>query len=381
MSIAIRPLITIAVLLTILPAIRVPSSHAASHNARPAILSQLRLVPNPAGADASTDGSNRLIWTSRTGEAVLYDLRTKRATVVATSQAAGGSVAPAMIRGHWLAYIDDPESRWTGTRWILKVKDLRTGKIQIIGRADPAISPQFAEGLRPTIALSKTALVWNDWRKVGGKIEARVHILYLNTQRSRVLARSTSDDLLDVAVSGKYAAWSRLGLAPGAQASTASSTLWLDYLPAGKITRIDVGKGASEASMWGPYLVYKASITRYENGNVYLYDMRSGRTTQLTNSSPRGEVDAPSVGASVVAWNGMGTIGAYDLATRHRISLHPGDGGRGYTAGHILIYVASTNPKAPEYSPYALVIDRFRSPQPLRCASAEIMWWSTWMEG
>jgi hypothetical protein len=356
---ATPPLIALTILFAIVPSASAVRSPGVSHAVGSVITAQIRLIPNPAGADESTDGGNRVTWTTRTGTAVLYDLRTKHITVVATSQAASGNVV-AMVRGEWLAYIDDPDARWTGMRWILKLKDLKTGKIQILDRADPTIAPQVAERLRPTIALSKQFLVWNDWRRMEPSIEARVHAIDLGIHVSRVLTRSTSNDLLDVATSGHNAAWSRMSLAPGAQANTASSTLWLDNLSTGRVMRIDRGKGASEANMWGRHLVYKASITRYDEGNVYLYDLASGRTSQLTHFTPPNWADAPSVGASIVVWNEVASVGAYDLRTQRPIPLHPSDGGRAYTAGHILVYVASTNPKAPEHSPYALVIDRFR---------------------
>ncbi len=80
---AARPLITLTILLATLLPIRVASTRAASQNAGSGVLSQLRLGPNSAGADESTDGNYRLIWTSRTGAAILYDLRTKRTTAMA----------------------------------------------------------------------------------------------------------------------------------------------------------------------------------------------------------------------------------------------------------------------------------------------------------
>lgn len=325
------------------------------------VLSQNRLVPNPAGADAFTDGNNRLVWTNSTGQAVLYDLRTKKASVVAVSQSVHGSVAPAKVGGRWLAYLDDPESRWTGTAWLLKVKNLQTGAVSVVGRADGTIPAPIAERLRPTYAISKGRVIWNYWRQRAGRIEAFVGLYDLHSRRLRTLAHATRDNLVDVALSGSLAAWCRIDVAAGQQAARPPvSTLWLEDLRTGRTRRVDVGEGASEAAMWGRYLVYKASPTRYDAGNAYLYDTASGRTQQFSHLAAPNTVDFPTVGASLVVWDGVAGVGAYDLSTKRAVQLSPSGGGRAFTAGHVLLYVASTRPGDPAHGSWALIVDQLR---------------------
>lgn len=310
------------------------------------IVSQTALVPNPCGTDCFTDGAHRLIWLTKRG-IELYDLRTQRTRLVVTPTVPGASLGPALLSGSWVVYLDDPEPFWTGKRWILRAKNLDTGRVVVIARADPAIDRPG--NLFPTLAVSGTTVVWNFWHGQLGDLTSLVATFNLATGHTQILARAhTPDSLADVAVSGIWAVWVRIHTVPrGDLAPRVTSRLWLENLQTHRGREVDRHLGASEPSIWGRHLVYKATPTRYEPGDLYLYDIPTARTTRITNHGLDWGIDTPFVGASVIAWSELSRmrVGIYDLATQHLLHPKPENGGRAYTAGHILVYVASNNGK------------------------------------
>lgn len=139
-----------------------------------------------------------------------------------------------------------------------------------------------------------------------------------------------------------------------------TSTRWLANLRTLQPRKVDIGRGASELSMWGQYLVYKATPTRYDEGDLYLYDVQTRNTTPITTKGTVWGIDYPTVGRSVIGWSELtGTgVGLYDLAT-HRLIHSTQDGGRAFTAGRILVYVESNNGRNGTAG-YRLVVDRLR---------------------
>jgi hypothetical protein len=352
-----------------------------ARSTRSPIVSQTRLVPNPAGADELTDGSNRLIWVGGSG-VVVYNLRTKQQTVVVGPQSHPG---PASLNGKWVVYLAANQQVFTGTKWSIMALNLRTRRTTTVAAVDPKIPALIDHHIAPTFAVSQGKVLWNSWRRIGGKIVSIIGVTDLSTGRSRIVrsmrASVQSGEFLDrsyasVSIYGQQIAWCRWG----AQDGSSSPTLWTENLSHGGLARIatQVNDGHLQASgglatidIWGTRLVY----ARAANGdrNVYMYRTDSRKSTRITKV-PGGKSAGwwaadPSVGSSVVAWlqtvpgekSDMGPpIGAYDLAHGHLMSLTPSDGGRIFTAGKIMLYVASTRPKHPEGAAYALVIDRLR---------------------
>lgn len=313
------------------------------------------------GGDLITDGRDRLVWATRYSM-VLYDLQTRRQSTVAYSQSRYGSVAPVGLNGRWLVYMDDPEPHWTGKHWILKTIDLRTGKTLVIARVDPTIAAVGqADNLMPTVALSANDVIWTSWRGYTGDLTSSIHLFDLRSRQMRILAQvRTPDSFADVALSGHLAAWAKLHTAPRSTGLPAvSSRLWLDDLATGNLRQVETTHGASELSMWGGYLVYKGTPTRYEVGDLYLYNTRTRSTTRITKHGNVSEPEAPSVGASVVAWSELGRsrVGIYVLAT-HQL-IHLGNGGRAYTAGSLLVYIAAKDERHTERG-FNVIIDHLR---------------------
>jgi len=113
--------------------------------------------------------------------------------------------------------------------------------------------------------------------------------------------------------------------------------------------------------MWGSDLVYKAAPTRYEQGDIYLYDIQKGTTRRITIEGFAWGVDYPSVGASVVTWSELARtrVGVYALSTVKLLHPNPSGGGRAYTAGHLLLYVAENNGRNGAKG-FQLVVDHLR---------------------
>jgi hypothetical protein len=185
----------------------------------------------------------------------------------------------------------------------------------------------------------------------------------LTTGHVQILTQAhTPYSLADVAVSGDFVAWVRLyTVARGSLAPRMTSTLWLENMRTRRLREVDVHRGASELSMWGRNLVYKAAPTRYDQGDIYLYDIRKGSTQRITTQGFAWGVDSPSVGGSVITWSELARVrvGVYDLSARRILHPPPGDGGRAYTAGHLLLYVASHNGRNGANG-FGLVIDQLR---------------------
>lgn len=321
------------------------------------IASHLVLSKSP-GADLFTDGRQRIGWVTK-HSVVVYDLDTHREKALALSQAADGSVGPAEIAGSWLVYLDDPEPIWSGARWILVAKNIRTNRTLIIDRADATI--QHSSRLIPSFALSGGRVVWTFWRGQVGHLTSVVGLFDLNGGHFRGLAKSqTPVSFGDVALFGHVAAWTVIrSETRGDQPPVFTSSLRTEDLSTGKVTSVGVRDGASEPSIWGAYLVYKGAATRYDVGNLYLYNMQNGSTVLVQRAAVTPE--APSVGASIVTWSelGRGRVGVYQLATSRRMYVKPSDGGRSVTAGKVLLYVAPKNPTHPGRG-FEVVIDLLR---------------------
>lgn len=321
------------------------------------IASQLVLSRSP-GADLFTDGRERIGWVTK-HSVVVYDLGTHREKAVASSQTADGSVGPAEIAGSWLVYLDDPEPVWSGARWILVAKNIRTDRTMVIARADTTI--QHASRLIPSFALSSGRVVWTFWRGQVGRLTSMVGLFDLNGGRFRVLARShTPVSFGDVALFGHAAAWTVIrSVTRGNRPPVFRSSLRTEDLSTGKVTSVSVRGGVSEPSIWGKYLVYKGAATRYDVGNLYLYNMQDGTTVLVQRAAVTPE--GPSVGASIVTWSelGRGRVGVYQLASSSRMYVRPSDGGRSVTAGKVLLYVAPKNPTHPAQG-FEVVIDVLR---------------------
>jgi len=262
-----------------------------------------------------------------------------------------------------MVYLDDREILWSGRNWSLIAEDLHTRTRFTVATADPSLhSVLHADRLIPTVALSGSSVIWTSWLEQKNKLSSFVSLCSLQDRRVRTLARVYSPrTLADVALFGHEAAWSQINQTSKNGTANATSTLWLYDTTSRILSQLPAPHGASELNMSKNYLVYKGSPTRYETGDVYLYDLRTRRTRALTAGGATSEPETPSVGASLVTWSSLAheTVAAYDLAQGRLVKLRPETGGRPFTAGSLLIYVAprdSTNPQRG----FQLVIDRLR---------------------
>jgi hypothetical protein len=235
------------------------------------------------------------------------------------------------LHGNWLVYaqFDAPQR--------ILARNVATGETIEVGRiaAGTIDSP-----VGPVYAIADTQIVWVDEAATpDGKRTERIVLFDLTTRQSRVLKTLPPQLVVDsIAIWNDTVVWSQVDVRD--HANVRSDVHMYQITPGTSRALTQTGR-ASMPRVWGHYVVWKATASRFAYGSIYLYDLATNTGKEIATAVPgQSGYDMPTIGARGITWLS---------ATNDRIVLyHPENntteildhgGGRAYTAGQYIAWV------------------------------------------
>ena len=287
----------------------------------------------------TTDGRVLLLCLIQAGSAergiCTIDPATGKQQLVVPAPAGGGQLGAAVGSGAWIVYarLDSPQR--------VLAQNLVTNEQIEVGRitAERVSSP-----VGPAYAIAGTNIVWVDEAKQADETPVEtVKLFDLRDRTTRDLATLAPSFVVDqISIADTMIAWSQVDVH---DAANVTSNVHVYQLETGQQQALTQDGRASMPAIFGPYVVWKTTASRFAYGSIYLYNLTTGAGQEIAHADPHGQpmptgYDMPSIGARGVTWLS---------ALNERILLyHPEDGttetvdhggGKALTAGNYLIWI------------------------------------------